>query len=121
MDDSRSSFATSLSVPEPITAPVPLSGIFDPAIGRLELIFDKDLVPAALDERSWTLLADSREWETLTATVFAGDLRVLVATFDEVDPTPPQDTISYAASPPDLRGQNGLDVLAFTDFSITVV
>ena len=121
MGDCPKTFATSLLVPEPPTPPVPLSGIFDEATGELQLLFDKDLVPRVLDERQWQLFADAGEWETTGAEVEATDPTIVVATFTRIDPAPPQDTITYTAAIPDLVGQNGLDVVAFTDFPITVV
>ena len=108
-------------MPEPIPAPVPVSGTFSPALGRMLLTFDKDLVTGPINEQQWSVVADSLEWETQTILVPGPAPRLVLGQFLEVDPRPPGDTVTYTAAIPDLVGQNGRDVVAFTDFPLTLI
>lgn len=118
----RSTFATSLRVPE-APPPVPIAATFDLAANVMTVDFDQPLQVSPLDAPNWN--ARIQGFRRSTTQVFTSpalpDNRVTARqwTIDLMDPGP--DVVSYRPPPFDVLSVPGTPAPLFLDFPVTVV
>lgn len=104
----------------PSRPPLPILAEWIAATCTVRITFDRPLVVGAYDERGWSARFANVQRDPIGVTVPAANpLTVLVRT-TAGPPDLGADVASYATTPPDLIGQNGALVDAFTQPLVSV-